>query len=131
MEWNLATPTNPMLNYYKKLIRVRNASRALQSGDPAILLADDSAQTLAYSRTLGNDIAIVAINRSTKPRTLVVPLPRNGAMQAARKSVFVDGISGRKLSLGAAHSVRVTLAPQRAAVLLPATKTTLDLARAK
>jgi hypothetical protein len=131
MEWNLATPTNPMLRYYKKLIRLRNASRALQSGDPAILLADDRAQTLAYSRTLGNEIAIVVINRSDKPQTLTVPLPRTGAMQAARKSGFVDGISERNLPLGAANSVRVTLAPQRAAVLLPATESMLKAVRAK
>jgi hypothetical protein len=31
MEWNLATPNEPDADYYKKLIRVRNASRALQS----------------------------------------------------------------------------------------------------
>jgi hypothetical protein len=90
-----------------------------------------TARKLSRIAHAGERHCIVAINRSTKPRTLVVPLPRNGAMQAARKSVFVDGFSGRKLSLGAAHSVRVTLAPQQAAVLLPATKTTLDLARAK
>jgi glycosidase len=116
MEWDLAKPTNPMLRYYKKLIRLRNASRALQSGDPAILMTDDRAQTLAYSRTLGNEIAIVALNRSDKPQTLTVPLPRTGAMQAARKSGLVDGISGRNVPLEVANSVRVTLAPQRAAV---------------
>jgi glycosidase len=122
MEWNLATPTNPMLRYYKKLIQLRNASRALQSGDPAILLADDRAQTLAYSRTLENEIAIVAINRSDKPQTLTMPLPRTSAMQATRKSGFVDGISGRRLPLGTGQALRLTLPPLRSAVLLPATQ---------
>ncbi|HEX8236170.1 MAG TPA: alpha-amylase family glycosyl hydrolase [Abditibacteriaceae bacterium] len=129
MEWNLATPANPMLRYYKKLIRLRNASRALQSGDPAILLADDHAQTLAYSRTLGNEIAIVAFNRSTKPQMLEVPLPRSAAMQSARESGLVDGISNRRVPVGTAQTVRLTLAPLRAAVLLPATRVFLSAAR--
>jgi glycosidase len=131
MEWNLATPANRMLTYYKKLIRVRNASRALQSGDPAMLLANDGAQTLAYSRTLGNDIAIVAVNRSTKPQTLTVPLPRTALAQSARKTGLVDALSGRRIALGTAPTMRLTLAPLRAAVLLPATPAFQRLAAQK
>ncbi len=122
MRWDLATPDNPMLRYYKQLIQIRNASRALQSGDPAILLADDRAQTLAYARTLGDEVAIVALNRSDKPQTLKIPLPQNSAMQAARATGLVDGLSGRHVSPGA-NSLNVTLAPLRAAVYVPATKT--------
>jgi glycosidase len=131
MEWKLATPTNPMLRYYKKLIRVRNSSRALQSGEPTILLADDSTQSLAYSRTLNNEVAIIALNRSAKPQTLEVPLPRSTAMQATRKSGFVDALSGRRYVLGAAPTLRVTLPSQRAAVLLPATETMFKVRRGK
>ncbi len=128
MEWSLAVPDNPMLRCYKRLIGLRRASRALQSGDPAILLTDDHAQTLAYSRTFGNEVAIVAINRSDKPQTLRIPLPSNDALKAARRTGLVDGLSGARVPLGALRSLTVTLAPLRASVLLPATKPFLALA---
>ncbi|MGI4791015.1 MAG: alpha-amylase family glycosyl hydrolase [Janthinobacterium lividum] len=122
MTWDRATPDNPMLRYYKQLIHLRRTSRALQSGDPAILMADDQAQTLAFSRTLGNDAAIIAINRSSKTQTLKIPLPQNDAFEALRKTGLIDGLSGQRISLGTAPSLEVTLAPLRAAVFLSATR---------
>ena len=129
MQWNRATPDNPMLTYYKKLIRLRNRSSALQSGDPAILLTDDAAQTLAYSRTLGSEMAIVAINRSDKPQTITIPLPDSaaGTKIAARKTGFVNGLTGQRVPLGSSPSLRLTLQPLRAAVLVPAHSGTLAL----
>jgi cyclomaltodextrinase len=122
MAWERATPDNPMLRYYERLVHLRRTSRALQSGDPAILLADDQAQTLAFSRTLGNDVAIIAINRSDKPQTLRIPLPQNEAISSARKTGLVDDLSGLRVSPGAAHSLDVTLAPLRVAIFVPVTK---------
>jgi glycosidase len=128
MQWNLATPANPMLRHYKKLIRLRNASRALQSGDPAFLLADDRAQSLAYSRVVGDEVAIVALNRSATPQTLVVPLPQTKAMRAAAKGGFVDGLTGRRISpASTAKTMSLTLAPLQSAVLLPATPKFLSI----
>jgi hypothetical protein len=46
-------------------------------------------------------------------------------MNAARKSGLVDGLSGRRYSPGTARTLRMTLAPLQAAVLLPATPTLL------
>ena len=117
MEWSRATAANPMLRCYKTLIALRNHSPALQSGDPAILLTDDHAQTLAYSRTLGTEIAVVALNRSDRTQTLTIPLPENAA-----RSVYVDGMTGRRVALSAARTLRLTLPPLRAAVLMPAQK---------
>jgi cyclomaltodextrinase / maltogenic alpha-amylase / neopullulanase len=123
MRWDLATADNAMLQYYKRLIRLRNSSPALQSGTPEILLTDDKAGTLAYSRLLGDQIAIVAVNRSEKAQNLVIPLPENRGVQAARRTGFVDGLSDRRISLGKARSLRLTLEPMQAAVLLPAGRT--------
>jgi hypothetical protein len=118
-----------MLRHYKKLIRLRNASRALQSGDPAFLLADDRAQSLAYSRVVGGEVAIVALNRSATPQTLVVPLPQTNAMRAAAKGGFVDGLTGRRISAAStAKTMSLTLAPLQSAVLLPATPKFLSIA---
>lgn len=124
MTWDRATPANPMLRYYKRLIQLRNHSRALQSGDPAILRTDNADRTLAYSRTLGNDVAITAINRSDKKRTLTILLP-----PAIARTGFVDGISGTRYAVGAGGALTVELPPLRAAVLLPASKTNLELSK--
>jgi len=116
MAWTSATPDNRFLSYYKKLIRIRKSSRALQSGTPAILMVDDATQTLAYSRTLGNDVAIVAVNRSAKVRTVSIPLPSNARLG------FVDALFGRPV-VRAKGTLRIELAPISAAILLPTTPT--------
>ena len=122
MRWDLATPDNAMLQFYRRLIRVRNASRALQSGDPSILLADDSAQTLAYARTLDDDIAIVAFNRSANARTLQIPLPQNTAMTKLRARGLRDALSGKLFSPNGDATLQIELAPKSSAILIPATK---------
>ncbi|MDF2439962.1 MAG: cyclomaltodextrinase / maltogenic alpha-amylase / neopullulanase [Abditibacteriota bacterium] len=119
MEWQRATPDNAMLNFYKRLIRLRNANRALQSGDPKVLLTDDRANVAAYARVLNNEAAIVAINRSNTARTLSIPLPRGAALQAWRKTGIIDGLSGRRVALPAGSVLRLTLPALRAIVLVP------------
>ncbi len=115
MQWPLATPANPMLRHYKRLIELRRQSRALQSGDPQILLADDSANTLVFARVLPHDVALVALNRSDQTRTVKVPLPPNLAKRAAN---YTDGLSGQKITISK-NSLTISLAPLSAAVLQP------------
>ncbi|MBW3636058.1 MAG: alpha-glucosidase C-terminal domain-containing protein [Armatimonadetes bacterium] len=110
MAWGKATPDNPMLRFYKRLIQIRNGSRALQSGDPAILLADDAKKTFAYSRTLGQEMAVVAINRSDAPQTVEIAMPRSQR--------FVDALSGKAFQVGSDAKLRVQLAPLSPAILL-------------
>ncbi len=119
MEWNRATNDNPMLRFYKRLIQVRNNNRVLQSGDPAILLSDDANKTLAYSRTLGDDVAIMAFNRSDKTQTLSIPLSSGAATTKARIRGFSDALSGQKFSPGNAPTLTLKLAPLSSAILLP------------
>jgi cyclomaltodextrinase len=120
MRWDKATPDNAMLRFYKRLIALRNGSRALQSGDPAILMTDDAAKTIAYSRTLGDDLAIVALNRSNQAQTLVILLPRTPAMNKSRARGFSDALSKQKYSIGQAATLKVKLSPLSSAILLPA-----------
>ncbi len=117
MEWDHATPDNPMLIFYRKLIQIRNGSRALQSGDPAILLANDAQKTLAYSRTLGKEVAIVALNRSDAPQTLQIPIPRT-----LSPGKLVDALSGKAFFIAPGGKLRVQLAPFSSAILLQATR---------
>ena len=113
MEWQRATPANPTLRFYKRLIAARNRSRALQSGAPAILLTDDAAQTLAYSRTLGQEVAIVALNRSAKPQTLNIPLPPHTPTH------WTDALTDKPLDANSPTSMQVQLAPLSSAILIP------------
>jgi glycosidase len=114
MRWDLATAQNPMLAYYRKLVRIRNNSRALQSGDPVPLVTDDKAGTLAYARVLSpGDYALVALNRSDAPRTVRVPLPAGGRAPAS----FTDALTGRRVAV-ASRSVTVTLPAKGAGILL-------------
>ncbi len=124
MQWQTANAANPMLAYYKKLIAVRNANPALQSGDARILLTDDKAGTLAFSRELGNKVAVVVLNRSRVSRTVTIPLraaTKTAAPSALRSTAFADALSGKRfMGRGGSLSVTMTLAPLTGAILVPA-----------
>ncbi len=111
MRWDKATPSNSMLSFYKRLIAIRNQNRALQSGIPAILLANDRNKTLAYSRTLGNQTAIVALNRSEKAQIVRFSLP------AGTSTRFTDALSNRPLD-EKQDALSVTLAPFSSTILV-------------
>ena len=109
MEWDKATADNPTLAFYKKLIAIRNRNPALQSGAPAILVSDDAKKSLAFSRTLGEQRAIVVLNRSQSAQVLQVPFPGFG--------IFVDALGGKSYD-GTKGKLNVELAPLSSAILL-------------
>ena len=113
MQWDKATPNNAMLHHYKRLIQIRNNSRALQSGEPSILLANDKLKTLAYARTLDGETAIVALNRSASSQTLEMVLPP--AVKQAK--AFVDALNQKRVN-ATNGKLKVQLTPLGAAVLL-------------
>jgi len=117
MQWSRATPQNPMLGFYRRLIAIRGNSPALQSGDPKILLADDAAKTLAFSRTYKEDIAIVALNRSNQTQTLSIPF------SSSAKS-WRDALGGRAVSVSpnGAGALQIELPPLSSAILRPVEK---------
>jgi glycosidase len=117
MQWEKATPDNEMLRHYKKLIQIRNSNRALQSGEPSILLANDKAKTIAYARILDGNIAIVALNRSSQPQTLEIRLPDSANTKKAKTKVFIDALN-QKRALSVNGKLKIQLAPLSAAVLL-------------
>lgn len=116
MEWHRNTADNPFLAHYRRLLQIRQGSRALQEGDPAVLATNDADGTLAFGRFLGGHGAIVAANRSGTARSLSISTAK--LPKELRSRMFKDELSGAPVR-SARGSIVVTLAPRSAAVLLP------------
>ncbi|MGB6555712.1 MAG: alpha-amylase family glycosyl hydrolase [Candidatus Binataceae bacterium] len=91
-----------MLSFYRRMIRVRRESPALETGDVKILEAPEDC--LIFARTAGISRAIVALNFSTETREIEVP----------RAKILISNDSGRAPG---AISGTVQLAPLEAIVL--------------
>lgn len=111
MEWNRVTSEEPVLSFYRKMIAIRQSSRALQSGEPIFLTANDQEDTLAFARVSPDEQAIVALNRSSSARTFQVSLPHQIASRR-----FVDAMTGGKISV-TGNRLRLTV-PTKSAVIL-------------
>lgn len=109
MEWGLATSSNPVLATYKKLIAIRRASPALQSGDPLLLNASGA---FAYARILKDDQAIVAINRSDKAQKVTIALPVEITAKRFRDVLNAKDVSAQNQKL------TISLQPMSAAILI-------------
>jgi len=73
MRWDLATNSNDLLEYYRRLIAIRNNQIALTEGDLQVLSVNSGTSTALYRRTYQNDNTWVAINNSDV--TMVVNIP--------------------------------------------------------
>ncbi|MCU0494544.1 MAG: alpha-amylase family glycosyl hydrolase, partial [Chloroflexaceae bacterium] len=111
-------PDQQLLRFYSDMAKHRNHYQALVQGDLRMLLADDAAGTVAYGRTLGDEAAVVLINRSNATRTISVPMagfaPNDTRFQAAYC------VANEKIDLW--HQVKdgmltLTLEPMSAALL--------------
>jgi glycosidase len=94
MDWRRATADNPFLSLYARLARIRNASPALQSGDPMLLAADERTRTLAFARVAAQDVRVVVVNRCERPRTVRLALPRDLADRARPATEWYCSLSG-------------------------------------
>ena len=81
MTWPDLTYADPQVtfdqgkfDYYQRLIAVRRALPALQTGFYRPLIADDAAGTFAFARDVGSQHAYVVLNRSDHPATVTVPV---------------------------------------------------------
>jgi glycosidase len=102
---------NDLLKHSAKLGNLRGVLPVLANGDLRVLLADDSADTLAYGRKFNNQAVVVALNRNSTAQTLSIPVA----------GYLPDGISLAKLyGVGNASggtlpvsngAISVTLAP--------------------
>ena len=121
-QWTGSDPSNGptpagdlnLLAWYQGLTGTRSATAALRGGDLRFLLTDDTDRTLAYGRKLGDQAAIVAVNRNpSSVETLTIPLSdylRDGV-------TLRDALSGTSYT-SAGGDLVVTLPPLGGALLV-------------
>ncbi len=61
--------------YYRDVIALRRDTDALRRGDVVPLMADSERHSLAYVRTLGEEVVVVVINRSDEAHSMRIELP--------------------------------------------------------
>jgi len=120
MEWNRAAASNPVLAHYRKLVAARNASPVLQEGEPLIVHADNAKQSLVYARVRGQEVALIAANRSDKPATLSLNLKGKVPLSSAlRRQGFVDALGGGRVSVPNSGVFALQLGPKSSKLLIP------------
>lgn len=92
-----------LLEYYRKLIAVRQANPALRSGTFRTLVADNDRELYVFERRVTGNHCIVALNRSEEPHTIPVPAGQRAT----------ELLTGKKLT-----GKRVTIPARRAIILL-------------
>jgi glycosidase len=104
-------PDTALLAHYTSLASLRAGIPALRNGDFRVLLANDTDETVAYGRKTPSQAAIVAMNRSSSPRTLTIPVA----------GYLPDGIAlARRYGVGVAAIGSVTVTAGAVVVTLPA-----------
>ncbi|HRF59615.1 MAG TPA: alpha-amylase family glycosyl hydrolase [Fimbriimonadaceae bacterium] len=94
MRWDMVNPNNGLLNLYRRLTHLRTNASVLQSGDPGIVLADDANRVAVFSRTLGNEVAVTALNRSDRAQDVKFAV-KDGTGKPVTE--MLDGITGNLL----------------------------------
>jgi alpha-glucosidase len=111
----LEADPSSILHLYRRLLAARRASPALSLGDLELLDAPDG--VLAFRRTLGDDIRVVAINFTEVVRPL--PFAELGARLGDRWTVEV-GSGGPGALATAAGAFAGSLGPEEAVFISPA-----------
>ncbi len=110
-------PDTLMFSHYQTLATLRKQNTALTAGDLQVLLADDSAGTLAFGRKTTSQAAIVVINRSTNPHTVQIPVGGYIPDGIAFTSRYSIGNAGNVNTSVSGGMISVTLAPLSAWLL--------------
>ena len=84
---------NSVLEFYKRVLKLRHASKALLDGSYAALNESD-ADVLSYLRAYKDDVVLVALNMSGSPKKVNFELKHNGFSSA--KTLVATGKSSAK-----------------------------------
>ncbi len=72
-----------LFDFYQDVIALRNEHEALRRGDFRVLLADDATGVFTFARTLGDEAAVVVLNRSGEAHGVRVEKPAAGSYRLA------------------------------------------------
>lgn len=116
MRWDLNTDKNEFKSLYQRLISVRKNCKALQSGEPVPLLAENRIQVSAFARTGQNDFAIAVFNRSSDVQEVELDLKQ---LKAPTSTPLVDVVSGKAMSFSGDTRLRLRLPAKSACLVVP------------
>ena len=86
-----------LLNWYKKIIAIRNGSIALKKGQQRFLYVSDTTRTFAFERSYKDEKMICVFNLDDETATLTVPLDE-------KKIFFTEIISNEEGSVGGTNT---------------------------
>ena len=91
---------NSLLNYYKKLIRLRKENAQLRAGE-FILVNEDNDQVLSYIRkTSDNQAVLVVLNMTAKPQTTSIDLSAQGITGSHLKTILASYAHAAPVDMG-------------------------------
>jgi cyclomaltodextrinase len=93
MIWREDEQNRELLDFHRRLIRIRKSHEALTHGDFTTLHADSATNTYAYLRSRGEGLVVVAINNSCETQCLTV---RSWRIRRGSRLVFTDLLTGEK-----------------------------------
>ena len=82
-----------LLNWYKKLISIRNKSNALKKGEQRFLYVSTDSRFFAFERKLNDEIMIVVFNLNKNSKSIEIPLKK-------KRIIFTELITDEKGSAG-------------------------------
>ena len=113
MDWSKATADNEMLQFYQKLIKVRQKTNAFSAGDAAFLYSDKDGGV--FSREGQDDAALVFFNRSNQTKKFNLRVPKS-VSKLAKKGLF-DPFTGSGY-LAPDRPIQVNVKPKSFAILV-------------
>jgi glycosidase len=111
MEWNSEKWNVELIEYIKKLIRIRKEQPALARGEMEVILKDTTEHIYVFKRKIGNDQAIVCINNGTSAK--VINIDSNKA--------FIEALSGT-IFQPSNGTLTITIPPKEGITLVETTQ---------
>jgi glycosidase len=112
-------PDQGLFNHYQMLNTIRRTNTALTQGDFKVLLADDSAQVVAYGRKTGSQAAVILVNRSAQTQAVSIPVSGYLPNGISLNQTYVVGTGGGPVSVSGG-SINTSIGAASAIILLSA-----------
>lgn len=81
MEWDKEKQDQELLDYYKRMIKLRHEHAALRTGSFRFLYAKEQDQVIAYERADEEEQFVIVVNNGTRRRSVRLPMAAGEWMQ--------------------------------------------------